>query len=120
MKSNPRLLIGLIVGGAAAIIFAIACAVVGVVVFANRTTTTESASAPTGPITREEFRAKYIGKTKAEIFAALGKPDLTFDSPPKECWHYRNITRDAISGKVDAVTDLYFDRDGRVASVHCF
>lgn len=67
--------------------------------------------------TREQFDAKWVGKTKDEVLAGLGKPDATNKAGPSDFWMYRNRTRDAATGKVYFDTTLWFDDHGRVERV---
>jgi hypothetical protein len=66
--------------------------------------------------TREEFAAKMIGKTKEQVLAALGKPE-TDNQFGNRSWTYRGLTRDAITGKGDYHTTLWFDDAGKVSRV---
>jgi hypothetical protein len=66
--------------------------------------------------TREEFEAKVIGKTKEQVLAALGKPEGN-NQVGGATWTYKGLTRDAVTGKGDDHTTLWFDDAGRVSRV---
>jgi hypothetical protein len=67
--------------------------------------------------TRDEFRAKVMGKTPDEVTALVGKPDSTAGaSGGVATWTYRNVSRDPMTGKTDGPVSVHF-RDGRVERV---
>lgn len=60
-------------------------------------------------VSRNEFRRLVIGKTPAQVIAAVGKPDQTTESNGvPSMWLYRNRTRDLVTGKVDSSAALFF------------
>lgn len=65
---------------------------------------------------REEFKKAVMGKTAAEVLAAVGKPDQT-DEGSTTSWYYRDRTVDPVTGKTDALTQVNFDKGGRVEDV---
>jgi hypothetical protein len=65
---------------------------------------------------REEFRAMLLGKTQDEVLEIVGKPESTSDSGDLSSWHYKRITKDPVTDKIDSIVFVHFDR-GRVSSV---
>ena len=57
--------------------------------------------------TRDEFRKLVVGKTEAEVIAAVGRPDGTqnYGTP---FWFYHGVTVDEVSGKTDTSAQLVF------------
>lgn len=68
-------------------------------------------------MTREEFRKLLVGKTKDEVIAAVGRPEQTSDGV-MSLWSYYDRTVDPVTGKVDAVAHVHFDRSGVVVRVN--
>lgn len=66
---------------------------------------------------REEFKKAVDGKTQDEVKAMLGTPYRTSDTGPDSTWNYENITRDAVTDKVDSDVWIRF-RGGKVNNVH--
>jgi hypothetical protein len=67
--------------------------------------------------TREEFKAAVMGKTEAEVVAAVGKPDTTLDDGGgKIMWRYLSLTVDPVTGKTDYAANVWF-KGGRVETV---
>jgi hypothetical protein len=66
--------------------------------------------------TRDEFRAKVIGKTQNDVLSAVGKPDRTIDLGDTTTWTYRDRARDAITGKLDGLIQVTF-QSGRAMDV---
>ncbi len=62
--------------------------------------------------TRDEFRAKWIGKTKNEVLAGLGKPTRTIEVEGRQIWYYGPMAYDPISGKTDSSVSISFPIDG--------
>ena len=77
---------------------------------------TAPASKAAATLTRDEFKAKVMGKTAAEVIAAVGKPDDTSEGAIRT-WKYRDRTTDPVTGKTDALAFVYFGDDGRVSRV---
>jgi hypothetical protein len=65
---------------------------------------------------REEFTGLILGKTAEEVHQALGPPAKTSADPDAEYWHYRNRTRDPITGRLDSDVQIVF-RKGRVEDI---
>lgn len=63
-------------------------------------------------LTREEFKAKVMGKTESEILDLIGKPSYTSGN----AWTYHQQTYDKITGKEDHQSVLVFD-NGKVEHV---
>lgn len=59
---------------------------------------------------REEFRQAILGKTPEQVIAAVGKPDSTQDSSGDQSWYYRKRTKDPVTGKLDSVAQVIFER----------
>lgn len=58
---------------------------------------------------REDFRKLVLGKTPAEVIAAVGRPDSTGDiSGVGAMWYYKNRTKDSVSGKLDTSAQIVF------------
>jgi hypothetical protein len=68
------------------------------------------------PIARDEMRAKLDGKTKDEVLALLGKPGDN-DEGAAPSWAYKRRTFDPVSGQVDPIMRIYWDKHGRVERV---
>ena len=66
--------------------------------------------------TRDEFRAKVMGKTTDEVTDLVGKPDSVAASGGAATWTYRNVSRDPVTGKTDGPVSVHF-RNGRVEKV---
>jgi hypothetical protein len=82
--------------------------------------TTPAVAQPATPkrMTREEFKAKVIGKTTKEILAVLGKPHNTNEYPNgKQTWIYKELTYDPITDKTDILAFVSITR-GVADSVH--
>jgi outer membrane protein assembly factor BamE (lipoprotein component of BamABCDE complex) len=75
------------------------------------------AATPTVVPTREEFRAKVMGKTPDEVITAVGKPDSTQESGGNQNWYYEKRSRDPITGNVDRSAQVVFE-GGRVVRVN--
>lgn len=67
--------------------------------------------------TREEFKAKVMGKTEAEVIAAVGKPNDTSGAGGGVRWYYTRVTTDPATGKTDGRISVWFE-GGRVVSVN--
>ena len=67
--------------------------------------------------TREQFESKWLGKNKNDVLAGLGKPKSTDKSGGREFWEYLGLTRDAVTGKTDLDTTLWFTEDGKVSRI---
>lgn len=59
-------------------------------------------------MTRPEFLAKVMGKTEAEVLAAIGRPEKTTGNPGDLSWWYRNQTTDPVSLKDDPTAVVWF------------
>jgi hypothetical protein len=70
--------------------------------------------------TRDEFRAKVMGKTPDEVTDLVGKPDSIAGASGASggvvTWTYRNVSRDPVTGKTDGPVSVHF-RNGRVEKV---
>jgi hypothetical protein len=66
--------------------------------------------------TRDEFAKLVVGKTEAELIAALGKPDRTSPVGDDTWWHYDKAAKDPVTGKVDLSTTVVV-RDGKAVRV---
>lgn len=73
--------------------------------------------------TRDEFQAKWVGRTRDEVLAAFGKPESTDEYQGRQTWHYGEVAgdqayaRDPIADKPIRFVRLEFDRDGKVVKV---
>jgi hypothetical protein len=77
--------------------------------------TTSDGSSKAAPITRDEFKAKVIGKTTAEVLEAVGKPDSTALSSPGNYWYYQRKTFDPVTGKNDQTAAVTIEKDKAVS-----
>jgi hypothetical protein len=68
------------------------------------------------PISRDDFKAKVLGKTPEQVIEAVGKPDRTADEPDPT-WFYDRRTVDPVSRAVDGKARLTF-KSGVVALVN--
>lgn len=75
------------------------------------------AAARLAPISRDEFRAKVMGKTPGQVIEAVGRPDNTSDVGGESTWFYRHRTLDPVSQLVDSLAHVVF-KDGVVARVN--
>jgi len=102
-------------------VLALGCGVTVFAVLMYGATTIQSGKGGGGVVTRtytrEEFRTAVVGKTEAEVIAAVGKPDSTSDSGTK-MWIYKNRTTDPVTGKTDPSAFVHFGRDGAVETVN--
>ena len=64
---------------------------------------------------RAEFRALVIGKTEAEVVAAVGQPDAIQDGGDR-IWYYHGRTRDPVTGRIEGSVLLIL-KAGRVVRV---
>jgi hypothetical protein len=72
----------------------------------------QAVPAQPAPISREDFRAKVMGKTAEKVIQAVGRPDESVEYPGKlgrKTWTYRNRTTSA--DRVDKMTDVNFHDD---------
>ncbi len=77
-------------------------------------------AAPVEIPTRDEFRSRWMGKSKQEILNGLGKPTRTYSArSDSDSWIYRSIARDPISGKIEDPT-IKFSTAGFVVEVIFF
>ena len=111
--------VGLAAGGGAALLVALTLGTILLVVGTGK--------APQEPVSRDEFRAKVMGKPAATVVRLFGKPTTTGVSRgPADAndlkyegrWYYfdRRLTVDPVTGKVDRSVSLEF-RDGVVREV---
>jgi hypothetical protein len=66
---------------------------------------------------RADLAALLTGKTEAEVLDAVGKPDGTSEDSQATYWHYRNRTRDPVTGATDSDVQVVFEK-GRVAALN--
>ena len=66
--------------------------------------------------TRDEFKTLVMGKTEAEVIAAVGRPDSSSQDGDRIKWTYRKRTIDPATGQVDAAIFVQFT-DGKVSNV---
>jgi len=59
---------------------------------------------------REEFDAAVLGKTKAQVRAAVGKPDSSSEAESSEVfrWIYLKRTFDKANGRIDPSRSVHF------------
>jgi threonine dehydrogenase-like Zn-dependent dehydrogenase len=69
------------------------------------------------PLTRDEFKAKVMGKTPEQVIEAVGNPDRKDAEGADSTWHYDRRTIGPGSKAADATARLAF-KDGVVAVVH--
>lgn len=118
-KSNTGLIVALVAG--IPILFCVVgvAGVVGLRYFGKKEPTkAEAKELPT----RDEFRATWMGKTKDEVLAGLGKPDNTAETDYgrlKETWHYNKpiYARDPVTGKPELAIHIRFDSRGIVGEI---
>ncbi len=65
---------------------------------------------------RADFSQRVMGKTEADVLAAVGRPAKTAADSDASYWHYRHRTTDPVSGTTDADAQVVF-RGGRVVDV---
>jgi hypothetical protein len=59
--------------------------------------------------TRDQFKA-LVGLTPEVVNTTVGPPSIGFEKGTRSTWHYRNRTMDPITGIVDPLTEVVFDR----------
>ncbi len=70
------------------------------------------------PIPREEFRARLMGKTEAEVLQILGRPKETKDYDGVKVWSYDGFTFDPVTDKQDRSTTIRIDgQTGKIVYV---
>jgi hypothetical protein len=62
--------------------------------------------------TRDDFRARFTGKSEDEVTAELGRPSQTTEVGNYTVWVYERVSYDPASGKTDPQASLWF-RHGR-------
>jgi hypothetical protein len=67
--------------------------------------------------TRQEFTDLVRERSRDEVVRVLGKPDRTSQDEEAEYWHYRDRTRDPLTGRTDSSAQLVIRR-GRVEVVN--
>ena len=65
--------------------------------------------------TRDEFRELVVGKTRAEVAAALGDQKHGEVPQPSGPWHFAGLTVDPDTGRPDFDTVIVFDGDKATA-----
>jgi len=70
---------------------------------------------PRRKYTREEFRALVLGKTRAEVAAAIGNVKYGVEPKGSGTWHFAGLTVDADTGRPDFDTVVVFDGDQATA-----
>ena len=82
-----------------------------------RTATAPSTADSTPPLKPvRELRQNLIGKTRPQVIAALGKPGEVYTIPGGETWHYRNASRDTITGRTVRFMEIIF-RQNKVTTI---
>lgn len=121
-RRNQALVIGLIVGGAALGLFLLISAAVAVLVLRDGKSagTTGAAGVQAGKMTRDEFKAAYMGKTKDEVLKALGRPYRTDENDRDHLWEYKGFTVDQVTGKPDSRTCIWFNSNSLVKDVNFY
>lgn len=116
-RRNQALVIGLIVGGAALAAFLVVSAAVAVLVLRDGKSAGTTAANTSAKMTRDEFKAAYMGKTKDEVLKALGKPHRT-NQNAEDSWTYQGrYTYDPISGRNDSSLVMWFNSAGLVQNI---
>ena len=114
---NPLLLVMAVVGGGLLLAGCVAVggfALLWSQVESGRPKPTEAQEAKAA-YTREGFRALVIGKTEAEVIAAVGEPD-GIQGGGDPIWYYHGRTRDPVTGTIDGSV-LVILKDGKVVRV---
>ncbi len=125
-KNRTGLILGLVFGGLGLLALLVVGGCAGLYYFgskrAEQVKEEQAATAASLP-TRDEFRAKWMGKTKEEVLAAFGKPTRTTEQNNDTTWHYGNMfigdgyARDPVTGKPLLLVNIGVGRDGRVTRV---
>lgn len=63
---------------------------------------------------REAFRALVLNRGKNKVIEAVGRPARTQDVGQDSFWYYENVTRDRVTGKLDATATVLFQGDTAV------
>jgi hypothetical protein len=100
----------LVAAGAAAKVL-IEDAAVPVEEFGNPGAGGDADARPRRMYTRQEFRDLVIGKTRAEVAAALGGQHHGVEAGPPEVWHYLSVTVGGETGRPDFEAGVVFEAD---------
>jgi hypothetical protein len=60
--------------------------------------------------TRIEFKGLVLGSIPEDVKVTIGPPSFTLEEGMWSTWHYHNLTRDSITGAVDPITTVLFDK----------
>lgn len=84
----------------------------------SKQTSAPNSKAEATKMTREAFKAAVLGKTSAEIIAALGRPEEAGQLPGGggEYWYYSHETMNPITQKADTYSTIIFT-DGKASEV---
>lgn len=124
-KPNTGLILGLVVGGAALLGLVVVGGCVVVFLSAKKSVDEQQVKREAADAqlpTRDEFRAKWEGKTADEFVAAFGKPAFTSEYGDHTSWSYsrlnsdKRLARDPVTGKVVDVW-LDVDKTGRIVRI---
>jgi hypothetical protein len=58
--------------------------------------------------TRDEVKA-LVGSTPEDVTAAIGPPSFRLEGGARSTWHFHNMSRDPVTGRVDPITKVVFD-----------
>lgn len=73
---------------------------------------------PSEPVfTRPEFTRRVMGKTEAEVIAAVGKPDETSEDNSARYWHFKKRTLDPLTREKDTDVQVVI-KEGKVANIN--
>lgn len=123
-SSNSTVIVALVVLGVLALV---PCLAIGA--FAVLWTTAESDRSRPAPVeetkkpekkkiyTRAEFESAFVGRMGHEVIDTIGQPVSKDAILGDQCWRYRGVTIDPVTGKPDSSTTLWFGDDGRVSRV---
>ncbi len=67
--------------------------------------------------TRPEFSKRVMGKSEDEVIQTVGRPDETTEDRDTRFWHFKNRTRDPLTGEEDTDVQVVL-KGGKVAEIN--
>jgi len=79
----------------------------------------KGSSPPPGPAvyTRSEFSRLVMGKPEDEVIRTVGRPDETTEDSGSRFWHFKNRTRDPVTGEEDTDVQVVL-KQGKVEEIN--
>ncbi len=67
--------------------------------------------------TRPEFSKLVMGKSEDQVIQTVGRPDETTEDNDSRYWHFKNRTRDPLTGEEDTDVQVVL-KGGKVAEIN--